>query len=142
MGVSYRTTLVYGAVIKMKRVPTTVTRYHEITGEPYRKEINEYQYVVGDTDRIFDRDAIPDEMYNDLCDDEKLFLTDGVGYIGIPIASVDPSYSEHIAINPQVIQNAERDFMGLVEDVFMERDRPMMMSLLAHGQLELVGLAY
>ena len=142
MGVDYTTSLVYGAVIKMKRVPTKVTRYHEVTGEPYQKMVNEYEYVVGDTDIVFTRDDIPDELHDQLCDDQKMFLTDQNGYFGIRLATVDPAYGESAAINTAMLQSAEKEFMKLVEDTFMESNRPLMTTLLANGQLTPVGLAW
>ncbi len=142
MGVDYTTSLVYGAVIKMKRVPTKVTRYHEVTGEPYQKTVNDYEYVVGDTDIVFDRDAIPDELHDQLCDDQKMFLTDQNGYFGIRLATVDPAYGESAAINTAMLESAEREFGQLVADTFQDQHPTLRTTLLANGQLTLVGLAW
>lgn len=143
MGVDYTASLVYGAVIKMKRVPTEVTRYHEVTGELYKKMVNDYKYVVGDTDIVFARDAIPDELHDQLCDDQKMFLTDQNGYFGIPLATVDPAYGEEsIAVSTAMLEAAERDFGQLVSDTFQDRHPTLRTTLLANGQLTLVGLAW
>ena len=141
MGVDYTAALVYGAVIKMKRVPTVVTRYNEITGDPYEKETYDYQYVVGDTDIIFDRDAIPEELHDTLCDSGRMFLTDSTGYLGIQLASVDPRYGESQAINPAAFDSAEQQYLKLVEDTFGAHSL-VGKALLANGQLELVGVAW
>ena len=141
MGVDYTASLVYGVPIKMKRIPVQVTRYHEVTGEPYEKTIYKYKHVVGDNIVVFSQNNISDVLYKKLRDDQKVILEDQNGYFGIRLASVDPAYGESETITADAVTDAKQAFKQLVTDTFP--DHPVLQDeLLSNGQLILTGLAW
>lgn len=142
MGVSYYGVLAFATPLKMRSARKKVTRYHEVTGKPYEKEVQEYAVFIGDTEIEFDTDRIPEDKWDDLCDSQKWFNADGLGYFGIPLATVDPNYSEVEAINMTRLKEAETDYVKLVLDVFGNGNDPFVKALLVNGELNLFGIAY
>ena len=140
MGVDYTTSLVYGIPFTMNRIPITVTRYREVTGKPYEKTIYKYKHAVGDV-VVFLQNHLPDELYEQLCDDKKIILKKQNGYFGIRLASVNPAYAESVTITTDMLEDAEKAFEQLVADTFP--DHPQRRNvLLSNGQLLLTGLAW
>ena len=123
MGVDYTTSLVYGVAVKMKQIPITVTRYHEVTGEPYEKTIHKYKYVVDNTDMVFPQNDFSDELIDQLEDDQNMSLGVQNGYFGIPLASVDPAYGDLATITTDAVNDAEKAFEQLVANNLRSSDR-------------------
>ena len=141
MGVDYTTSLVYGVAVKMKQIPITVTRYHEVTGKPYEKTIHKYKYVVDNTNIIFPQNDFSDELIDQLEDDQNMSLGVQNGYFGIPLASVDPAYGDLATITTDAVNDAEKAFEQLVADTFP--DHPQRRNvLLSNGQLILIGISW
>ena len=141
MSVDYTTSLVYGVAVKMKQIPITVTRYHEVTGKPYEKTIHKYKYVVDNTNIIFPQNDFSDELIDQLEDDQNMSLGVQNGYFGIRLASVNPAYAESVTITTDMLEDAEKAFEQLVADTFPEHPQRRNV-LLSNGQLLLTGLAW
>lgn len=141
MSVNYTTSLVYGAAVKMKQIPVSVTRYNEITGEPYEKTFNRYTYVVEGTDIVFPQNTFSDELEEKLEDHQNMSLGHQNGYFGIPLMAVDPTCEELATTTADAVAVAEQAFKQLVADTFPE-DPAMRNALLSNGKLILASITW
>lgn len=104
MGVDYCASVVYGVPYIIERQPVSVTRYHEVTGVPYKKKVVKHVEVpkVRQIAKTFPTpkwDASVDRWVEEL----RHGGDDG-GVVGICLVHVDPDYNESapISIPPDI----------------------------------------
>lgn len=94
MGVSYYATVVFGVAFRSERREVRVTRYHEVTGEPYQKPVVEWAMVPAERKIATTFPQPQENEHYDEWYDTLRHGGDGSGVIGILIKSADPVYDE------------------------------------------------
>lgn len=139
MGVNRSSHLIFGVPINRKSERKPVIRYNNVTGEPYETMSWESDLYIGDTDILFD-DGVFGDNYDELRDNNIIFTTDGSGYFGVVVTSVDGDQGEAVGVNLSEIAPAQLKFFDLVSTYI--RDTNMEKTLLANIGVYLVATVW
>lgn len=143
MSVSYYSQVIFGLPLAHRQVNRHVTRYHETTGQPYQKQIQEWVHTIPEimaTIRIdIDYDAAVHAEIDDFDDlTERLVIQSDTGtYIGVPVTkaisydddSVElPSTIDIEALREQLRRDATRRFSPEVAEEIVKRAKLLLVS--------------
>jgi hypothetical protein len=143
MSVSYYSQVIFGMPLEHRHVTRHVTRFHETTGQPYQKQIQEWVHAIPESKPMIHVDTDYDATIHAGIDDfddltDRLVIDSDTGtYIGIKLTeaiSYDdkpvelPSTIDIEALREQLHRDVTRRFSSEVAEEIVRRAKLLLVS--------------